>query len=197
MTVPLQQPERLEKEVYESVENEKLRYEKKISFPILLLLNAYVEEGENVKIIAMKHEYENAKKNFETLCKEVQEFEQERKCHCEIIEISVPYNDLIDTHLNTFGELIAHMEEEDELYACMTYGSKPVPIVEMMALNYAYRAKRNTEIGCIAYGQFDHNDKKAKIYDITALFYMDEIVRNVADRNVAEPLTTIKGILNW
>ena len=197
MTIPFQKPEQLRKSIYEAVENERLQYNKEISFPIIAVLNAYAVKEEEVELIVIRHEYENSIENYKTLCSEIQEFEQEKGCKCVMKEVVVPYNDLIDTHLDTFGKLITYMEEGDTIYACMTYGSKPIPIVEMMALNYAYRAKKNTEIGCIAYGQVDHNDNKMKIYDMTPLFYMDEIVKNVAEMNVKDPLAAIKSILTW
>jgi hypothetical protein len=193
-TSPFQQ--KMECQVYEAVENEKLQMEKATRFPVIALLNAYVQKGEEVELLVIKHEYENAKKNYVLLCEEVQELEKEKEFTCKITPISVEYNERIEEHLTLFEHLIEHIEDGDELYACMTYGSKAIPMVQMMALNFAYRAKANTHIGCIVYGKFDFNAKKAEIYDMTSLFYMDEIVRKVSDMKVKEPLNIIKQILD-
>lgn len=64
-----------------------------------------------------------------------------------------------------------------------------------MVLNYAYRAKSNTKIGCITYGQIDFGTGEARIYDMTPLFYMDDIVTKVAGMHVKNPAEVIKKIL--
>ena len=164
-TSPLQ--ETLSCVEYVAVDNEALDLGRETCFPVIPLLNAYVEEGEKIKLI--------------------------------VIKIDMEYDECINEHLKNFEHLIEQIEDEDELYACMSYGTKAVPIIEMMALNYAHRAKFNTHIACIVYGAtvFDKEAKitDAKIYDMTPLFYMDEIVRKVADMDVEDPLGTIQQIL--
>ena len=194
-TVPFQPENKLKKQVYKAMENQKLQYDKEVSFPVLPLLHGYVEQGEQIQLIVIKHEQENTDRNFEVMKEQIAEFEKEQGCQCNIKVITVPYNDLIDTQLHTFGSLIDEVEDEDELYACMTYGTKPIPLVEMMALNYAYRAKNNTKIGCITYGQIDFGTGEARIYDMTPLFYMDDIVTKVAGMHVKNPAEVIKKIL--
>jgi hypothetical protein len=71
----------------------------------------------------------------------------------------------------------------------------------MMAVQYAYRIKKNTSISCIVYGQIDRPGKdpetwSAKVYDMTTLVQLDEIVRVLADRGVANPKETIDSILS-
>ena len=53
-TIPLQPTGKLESAIYEAVENEKLQYNKEISFPILCAMNAYIEEGEEVIIYTIR-----------------------------------------------------------------------------------------------------------------------------------------------
>jgi hypothetical protein len=83
----------------------------------------------------------------------------------------------------------------------MTYGTKPLSTAVMMAVQYAYRVKQNTSISCIVYGQIDRPSKdpetwNAKVYDMTALVQLDEIVRVLADRGVANPKEAIDSILS-
>lgn len=193
-TSPFQQ--KMECMVYEAVENEKLQMNRATRFPVIALLNAYVQEEEVVELLVIRHRYENSMKNYELLCKEVKDLEQEKGFECIITVIEAEYNERIEEHLKNFEHLIEHLNDEDELYACMTYGTKAIPVVQMMALNFAYRARANTHIGCIAYGKIDFNAKEAEIYDMTSLFYMDEIVRKVSDMQVKEPLKIIKQILD-
>ena len=79
--------------------------------------------------------------------------------------------------------------------------NKPLSIAVRMAVQYAYRVKKNTSISCIVYGQIDRpgSDRstwRAYVYDETALVQLDEVVRMLADRNVQDPKGTIDAILN-
>lgn len=205
-TSPLQ--ERLSCVKYEAVDNAALQYEQETCFPVIPLMNAYTKEGDETELIVLCHkghtdrhgDYKDPSgANYQTLCKEVGELKKKKQFQYSIRKIDMEYNECISEHLNNFVHLIEQIKDEDELYACISYGTKAVPIIEMMALNYAYRAKFNTHIGCIVYGStvFDKESKitDAKIYDMTSLFYLDEIVRKVADMKLENPLETIQQIL--
>lgn len=203
-TIPLQLGGGLKSAVYESADNDRLMYDKEISFPILSVVNAYAEKGETVKIFYIRQEDSRTIANKESFLSQLRELEDTVGCICEEEEILIPDDELIVTHLKTFEKLIERFEDRDILYACMTFGTKPVPIVEMLALNYAYRALNDVSIGCVVYGQTrfakdpDTGElivAEAKIFDVTSLIYMDEIVRKVADLKPMNPLNYIKTLL--
>lgn len=206
MTAPLQ--EHLSQVEYKTVDNTLLEFNQTTCFPLIPLINAYVNEDEEIELLVLCHKghmdqhgtYKNpSERNYEILIQEVEALKEKKHFHYTIQKIEMEYNECIQEHLNNFEHLIEHIEDNDELYACMSYGTKAIPIIEMMALNYAYRAMHNTHITCIVYGAtvFDKESKitEAKIYDMTPLFYMDEIVRKVADMKLENPLETIHQIL--
>ena len=84
----------------------------------------------------------------------------------------------------------------------MTFGSKPLSQAVVMALQYAYRVKRNASIACVVYGGVDRSAGKdpsawkALVYDETALVQLDEIVRMLAERGVPDPAASIRRILS-
>ena len=205
-TSPLQ--ERLSCVQYVAIDNDALQFDQPTCFPVIPLLNAYVKEGEEIELIVLCHkghvdrygEYKDPSgRNYKMLLEELEALQEKNNFQCKVQKIELEYDECIREHLKNFQNLIEKIEDGDELYACMSYGTKAVPIIEMMALNYAYRAKFNTHIGCIVYGAtiFDKESKitDAKIYDMTPLFYMDEIVRKVADMKIEEPLETIRQVL--
>ena len=194
--IPLQMNRELSSAVYQAVGNKKLQYDKEIAFPIIAVMNAYIAEGETAEILAIKQEDQRTDRNYEIFKEQVKEFMKEKNCQCKITVLSVPYEELVDTHLYTFEKLIENIEDGDELYACMTYGSKPVPIVEMLALNYAYRVLAHTSVGCVVYGQYNHETGDMKIYDVSSLFFMDEIVKRISDLKPSDPLGYIKTVLD-
>lgn len=203
-TIPLQLGGELESAVYEPVDNDRLKYDQEISFPILSVINAYAEKGERVKVFYIRQQDERTIPNKAKFIRQLRELEESAGCVCEEEEVLISSDELIDTHLKTFEKLIEKFADKDILYACMTFGTKPVPVVEMLALNYAYRALNDVSIGCVVYG-WTHftkdpvtNERKveeAKIFDVTSLLYMDEIVRKVADLKPLDPLHYIRTVL--
>ena len=195
MTSPYQPKGTLEKGNYKAADNQLLVYDMPTSFPIITAINGYVEKGENIEIITIVSEYENAEYNYGLFKKEMAELSSKKGFTYNLKEVRVPYNNFIDTELELFGKLIECTNDNDNLYACLTYGSKPFPIVQIMALNYAYRIHNNVNIDCVVYGAKNHNNGEMEVYDITSLIYIDETVRLMAEQKIEDPLPIIKNLL--
>ena len=96
-----------------------------------------------------------------------------------------------------FRRLIEYTEDGDEMFSCMTYGSKPISLAIQMAIQYAYRVRKNVTIDCIVYGEIRRGGEpdKAYVYDETALVKLDEVVHSLAERRVENPAAVIDAIL--
>lgn len=195
-TSPYQPEGSLRKQVYTAVDNSKLQYNKPISFPILAVINGYAQKDDAIEVITIKADYINAENNYKKFQIELDELAKEKGFLYTLKTVDVSYSDELNVQLEVFQKLIDLTENNDTLYACISYGSKPTPLIENLALNYAYRIKKDVSIGCMVYGAIDFNTKQANIYDITSLFYMDEIVRILAENKVSNPTKYIKALLN-
>ena len=195
MTSPYQPKGTLEKGNYRATENQKLLYNKPTSFPIITAINGYVNKDEEIEIIVIISDYENAEYNYKLFQEEVSKLSNSIGFSYKLKRISVPYNNYIDTELDLFGKLIDCVSDNDTLFACLTYGTKPFPIVQVMALNYALRIKKNVNIECVIYGAKNHNNGEMEVYDITSLIYIDETVRLLAEQEIENPLPFIKNML--
>jgi hypothetical protein len=184
--------------LYEAKGNSKLAYGK-TRFPIVPVINGYTEKGDKIRVIAILTDGANYKYNYETyFVPEISELTRRNGYVFSQIEtISTPDSEDIETQLELFADIIGIIGDNEEIYACITYGTKPTPIVQFIALNYAYKLKKNASIGCVAYGRFTHNDTNNNngIYDQTALFYMDSIVNKLADMKAPHPETAIRAML--
>lgn len=202
--VPLQVKGNLAKYVYTPVGNDKLRMNEPTSFPILTAVNGYVEGGEEFRIIAVAPQTEDGRRNLGELQDEVRSLCERRGFSCshgvELVE--APKDERAFSQVATFQHLIDYAEDNDELFACMTFGTKPLSKVLLMAVQYAYRLKKNTSLSGVVYGQVDRSGGsdpslwKAYVYDETALYHVDEIVRMLAERGVTDPKATIDHILS-
>lgn len=122
--------------------------------------------------------------------------------------VEVEFAGDVATQIEVFHKLLSYVEDDDTLYGCLTYGMKPLPIAELMAILYAYRVLENVSIGCLVYGEVDYSqdpiqDERTgrdiyptRIFDITALVQLDEIVRVLAERKVENPKEVMERILN-
>jgi hypothetical protein len=199
MTAPYQPEGQLRCSVYKAVGNPSLDYDEPVSFPLLAAINSYASDGEEIEVVVLVSEYINAENNFTIFCSQLEKLCSKKKLHLKNgspTRLSVPYNELLDTQLEVFRKLTDMTEDGDTLYACMTYGTKAIPVVQMMALNYAYKVRKNISIGCIVYGAVDFNTKETCIYDITSLFYMNQIVDTVAMSGASDPAGAIKLLLS-
>ena len=192
-----QQPEgRLNQSVYEPQGNMRLTYGP-TRFPIIPVINGYAEPGDEIHMILVVSDHPNCRYNKQLFCEEFEALCASKNLRCAgIDEVVVPYDDAVSTHIATFQALIDRIADGDDLHACITYGSKPSPMVELMALRYARRMMKNTFISCIVYGQFDHVSKTSKLYDETALAQLDDIMQSLADMGDPNPRQTLDAIIS-
>jgi len=194
--VPFQPKGLLKAACYQPVGNDKLAYSE-TRFPIIPVIAGYAEPGDSIRVVAIKKDGESCKHNFnEYLAREVQELCEKKDLLFDGIEvIQTPDEETIEVQLKLFSDIVAVLRENEKLYACITYGTKPTPIVLSMALNYAHRLKKGASVECIAYGRYDFDTKASYIYNTTSLFYMDSIVNKLADMRASNPEKAIRLML--
>lgn len=193
--------------IYKPVGNTPLSYEKSHSLPILNVINNCTEKGEEIEVVFLVGDNENIKRNLEYVKKSLDELLDERQLKCKIKYIDYPDSDDISVMLELYGRLIRLCEDNDEIYSCITFGTKPVPLVQMMAMRYAYHAKKNVFIGMIVYGKAHGKMKeidgirkyvtdKAEIYDMTSMFYMDELSEKFCRMGIQNPEEKIAAMIS-
>lgn len=188
----------LSKCIYEAVGNHLLAMNKPTRFPLLSVINAYAEKGEEIQVISITPKNKSSYVHLDQLRSEFQELREEKGFICEdITSVEVTYAGDVDTQIEIFYKLLPYIQDNDILYGCLTYGVKPMPIAELMAIQYGYRVLDNVTIGCLVYGEKDHSapGEPTRIFDITALIQLDEIVRILADRKVKNPEKIIDSVI--
>ena len=174
------------------------------SFPIIPAISAYSIPGEEFRVIAVVQDNDDARRNLGA-------FEQELKALCAkkgllypergVECVPGPQTQVVSENIETFQKLIDFAEDGDELFACVTFGTKPMSMALLTVLRYAYRIKQNACVSCVVYGEIDRSggkdpqDWKAYIYDETALIQLDEITRMLANHKVRDPKAVIDQML--
>lgn len=184
---------------YDAVNNDKLQYNVSTCFPVLPLIHGYVEAGDAVEILVLTTEnHEIALRNYQTIEREVVRLCEGIGASCTVSRIGVPFDETVESHLDTFKTLIGKISDGDTVLVDMTYGPKCLAIILMMAMNYGYRICKDCTIECFVYGSLDFRDGHPcgkRIYDITSLFLMDQIVNELAKSGNRNPMKAIGSIL--
>jgi len=185
---------------YQNIENAVyLDNDREFTNPILIPLKNLAGKGEKIRVTAIVTNDENGRceRNLKTFKEEVETLRAELGFEYDgVEELSVEYAESTMKHLNFFEALIEHICDGEELIADITYGNKPTPIVLQLALTFAYHYKENNVIKALTYGEFVHGpEKKGYIYDVSALFYMNSIMTEMASAKPRDPLGFIKMLL--
>lgn len=197
--VPMQTGSNLLKGKYISLENIKLNMSDEIIFPIECIINGYTENNEKIMLITLLEEGNtDCEDNLKLMQKRVSDIATPKNIQVIIEKVYISPKETTENHLKTFKNIISLFEDGDDLYACVTFGTKPTPIIQMMAFNFAYKNLKNVTIGVIAYGKVNREHGKPVsyyIYDITALFFMNNIVDTLSALNADDAFNKIENIL--
>lgn len=185
---------------YEHVDNDKLELNETTRFPLIHIINGYVEENEEISVFAITDNSEMSKKNTVFLEEEVEKFSKIKNFKYKIDYIVISEKQNLNDHISTFQSIIEKLTINNSIYACLTYGTKPQSKALEMALNYANKCLDNNHIACIVYGQvagsYNDNPRQGFIYDITAMTKLNDIVNALSERGVKNPGEHLKNLLN-
>lgn len=195
----------LQKTVYSAVDNSALQYDTPHSFPILSAINMSVLHGEKIEIVPIiikniKHG-NVSNKNYEQFIEQLDRLSADKGFSYKISNVvEKDEDDDIRTLIKTFSDLIGCVHDDDELSACVSYGTKPISTITIMALRYAYKVKKNVSVNTIVYGGVRWNEERTKtiaeLFDVTPLFYIDSSIDTLAKMNLEKPEEALRNILN-
>ena len=202
--IPLQKEKDFHRYIYQAVGNSLLQMDEPTGFPIIPAINAYTEPGDSIRVISMMSESEDTVRNHRFLQEELDALCMKKGISCPrgVEKIAAPEDQQVSSELRAFRRLIDFVEDDDELTASITYGTKPMSMVVLSAMRYAYRLHKNATLRCIVYGEIDRRDSKnwedwqAYIYDETALIQMDEITWMLAQAGTEDPKKSIDLLLS-
>lgn len=184
---------------YQAVDNSLLTIDTPIAFPILAAINGSLnaeEDSELVCLATVGSERYLTEIHMEHLTDQLMAITGRNDLKMPSIKrIDISNSENIKEQLHTFLEVIESIDESDELYADITFGTKPTAFTLLSAVQNAYKIKRNTSLRCICYGKYDRVTGVAKLYDLTALVRMDHIVSSISGSG--DPEAAIRAMLEY
>ncbi|MBE6838570.1 MAG: hypothetical protein E7507_03365 [Ruminococcus sp.] len=194
--IPMQPKENLHRTKYESYGNELLSSEIETRFPAVIMIANSAVSGETVEVVVTMTEHENVPQNYDEFIAELDMVSKEKGFEYKITKLVTTLAETPEKQYALLGDIVEKFSEEDEIYADITYGAKPTPVVIMMALSYAYEYLKNTDVKAMIYGSYNHATGKTGLYDVSALFYMNSLMHKVPGKDFENPLEVMKKIIN-
>lgn len=182
-------------------DNERLLYKQGTRFPIIPVINGYTEPGETIRVIAFCQDFPDCHRNLNYLQQELEDLFERKELlsgnsdGALFQKIIVADSASVHTQIDIFQKLIDVIDDGDDIHACLTYGNKPVPMAELMALRYVRLLKKDTYVSCIAYGDYGWGGAPCRIYDETALVHLDDVIRVLSQSGSPNPGEMLKQII--
>lgn len=185
---------------YAGTGNTSCTYKGTVVYPINAVLAEKMKPRDDVKVVLLKTMTQdgNTEKNAEL-------FQQELDAINSSIGARIAY-EMIDTdfvetkanHEKRLRAMLAQIEDGVQLYADITFGQKPLPMVLMCVLHFAEKFF-NADIKKIVYGKVDfvrHDDGKSypenpELYDVTSLYYLNGLVGAMEASSGVEALKSL------
>ncbi len=201
-SVPLQVGNGLKAVLYQAVDNLRLQTDFETSFPIITAVNGYVSPEEPFSVVSVLPVSDVGRENYKRLYQELDQLCRRKGLKAPEMTV-VEYDE--DMRVGAMAELFLRLSEQvkddDELFSCVTFGTKPVSTAMLLAVQYGYQVRKNVTIDGIVYGEIkrpsqDPASWTASVYDETALLQLEETARLLAQSGVRDPSAPIRSILN-
>lgn len=185
-TIPLQGRFDLASSIYQSEENvEPIR----TRFPIVQVIRNTLQEGDEVKVIAVRQMCSDTERNFGFLKEDLQTLGIST---AQVEELPLPDAQDTRTLIGLCRDLTDRLPQVCRVYVCITYGTKPIPLVELAALTCAEATHKELEVGGVYYGEMKREDGKPTncflLHNMGPLYHLGGIVGSIRDEAAAEAM---------
>jgi hypothetical protein len=177
-------------------DNKDLAYDKPVMFYINGVLANKLHNDDDVKVVLLLNEtaLANSLDHVRKYEAELNEINQNIGAKIEYKTITAPREEIRQNQADLFKNIINEIDDNSQIYADITFGTKSMPIILFSALQFADKAF-NADIKNIIYGSAEFKDNKAvgvKLYEVTSLFYLSAISSKIEYKNTKNA----KEILN-
>lgn len=156
------------------------------SFPIVQVMRDTLEPGDTVRLLAIRQENADTARNYQRL---LEELAQLGIAEAQVEPVPLPEDQRPETLIGLCRDLVDALPQVTRVYACITYGSKSIPVVTLTALSCAEATHTELEVGGVYYGEVKRENGKvvgARLYEMSALYQLAGLVGTMRDSKTAE-----------
>lgn len=155
-------------------------------FPIVQVMRDTLEPGDTVRLLAIRQENADTARNYQRL---LEELAQLGIAEAQVEPVPLPEDQRPETLIGLCRDLVDALPQVTRVYACITYGSKSIPVVTLTALSCAEATHTELEVGGVYYGEVKRENGKvvgARLYEMSALYQLAGLVGTMRDSKTAE-----------
>lgn len=155
-------------------------------FPIVQVMRDTLEPGDTVQLLAIRQENADTARNYQRLLEELAQLGIAKE---QVEPVPLPEDQRPETLIGLCRDLVDALPQVTRVYACITYGSKSIPVVTLTALTCAEATHTELEVGGVYYGEVKRENGKvvgARLYEMAALYQLAGLVGTMRDSKTAE-----------
>lgn len=155
-------------------------------FPIVQVMRDTLEPGDTVRLLAIRQENVDTARNYQRLLEELAQLGIAKE---QVGLVPLPEDQRPETLIGLCRDLVDALPQVTRVYACITYGSKSIPVVTLTALSCAEATHTELEVGGVYYGEVKRENGKvvgARLYEMSALYQLAGLVGTMRDSKTAE-----------
>ncbi len=155
-------------------------------FPIVQVMRDTLEPGDTVRLLAIRQENADTARNYQRLLEELAQLGIAKE---QVEPVPLPEDQRPETLIGLCRDLVDALPQVTRVYACITYGSKSIPVVTLTALSCAEATHTELEVGGVYYGEVKRENGKvvgARLYEMSALYQLAGLVGTMRDSKTAE-----------
>ncbi len=177
--------------VYAGTGNTNCNYSKPVMFAINAVLAETLKKNDEVRVVLLRtlDKAGNSGKNSGLFMQELDAINSDIGAKISYETLDSEFKETKDNHEARLKNMLDKIEENTEIYADITYGPKPLPMILMCVLSFAEKFL-NCEVRSVVYGKvdFDDNNKPVnpELYDVTSLYYLNNLTNSMVANNGKE-----------
>ena len=155
-------------------------------FPIVQVMRDTLVSGDTVQVLAIRQENADTARNYQCLLEELAQLGIAQE---QVEPVPLPEDQRPETLIGLCRDLVDALPQVTRVYACITYGSKSIPVVTLTALTCAEATHTELEVGGVYYGEVKRENGQvlsARLYDMAALYQLAGLVGTMRDSKTAE-----------
>ncbi|MGM0216490.1 hypothetical protein [Enterococcus sp. AZ109] len=173
------------------------------SYPILPVIRSIREQDSEseMRIILVKAENDNTDSAEQVFREQLAELDESLDNDELISVVELSSDQRLSTGVSMFLGLLSNIEENTEIYADITYGTKAMTVIMNYLLSSIEYLRKGTEVCGIYYGNLergkDNKPKmdKAYLYDYTGVLELNKLIETAKKINIPDPEKFILGLI--
>lgn len=173
--------------LYKGTGNANSQYDQPVIYPINAILADSLSKEDEIKVVLLRTENatENNQKNSDLFIYELNSINSKigAKITYEILDSE--FKETKNNHELRLKQMIDKIDDNSQLFADITYGPKPLPMVLMCVLSFAEKFL-NCDVKSVVYGKVNftgENISNPELYDVTSLYYLNNLTSSMVAKD--------------